>query len=195
MQHIDCLMLAAGISLRMGAWKMMLPFGEGTLLDTSIENALGFCDRVVLVTGHRGAELKARYQSDPRIFLVNNEDYQEGMFSSIQAGAHHVKGEHTFIALGDMPCIPSWVYSALWQERGEFTLIPRCLQGKGHPILTTGSLINQVKKAGSGYSLKSLIQLSDHRFLELSEPAIHWDVDTPEDYSRITQPEKIPVHL
>ncbi|RJT42237.1 CTP--molybdopterin cytidylyltransferase [Rahnella woolbedingensis] len=194
MQKVDCLMLAAGLSSRMGSWKMMLPFGGSTLLDTSIENALGFCHRVVLVTGFRGAELRARYQYDERIFLVDNPNYRDGMFSSIQAGAHHVEGEHTFMALGDMPCISSWIYSALWQERGEFTLIPRCFQGKGHPILLPASLISKVKSSSPQFSMKNIIQNEDHRFLELNEQAIHWDIDTPDDYQRLARPVRIPQH-
>ncbi|MFT8211100.1 MAG: NTP transferase domain-containing protein [Symbiopectobacterium sp.] len=43
-----CLMLAAGLSSRMGQWKMMLPWGEGTVLDSALAAALSFCDRVVL---------------------------------------------------------------------------------------------------------------------------------------------------
>jgi len=116
------------------------------------------------------------------------------MFSSIQAGARQVTGEHTFMALGDMPCVPSWVYAALWQERGEFTLIPRCSQGKGHPILLPASLIHEIKHSAPTFSAKALIRRGDHRFLELGEQAIHWDIDTPEDYLRLSQPAQEFVH-
>ncbi|GBU14099.1 molybdenum cofactor cytidylyltransferase [Enterobacterales bacterium] len=192
MQRCDCLMLAAGLSSRMGSWKMMLPFGKSTILDTSIENALGFCHRVILVTGHREAELRAHYQGNTRVLLVDNPDYREGMFSSIQVGMQHVKGEHIFMALGDMPCIQPWIYAALWQERGEFTLIPRCFQGNGHPILLPASLIQEIKNAAPQLSMKTLIQRGDHRFLELGEAAIHWDIDTPEDYLQFSQPAAAP---
>ncbi|MDS6632108.1 NTP transferase domain-containing protein [Klebsiella michiganensis] len=47
----------AGLSSRMGKWKMMMPWGEGTILDSALASALAFCDRVVLVTGFRGDEL------------------------------------------------------------------------------------------------------------------------------------------
>jgi len=186
-------MLAAGLSSRMGRWKMMLPYGESTILDTAIENALGFCHRVVLVTGHRGNELHARYQNDSRILLVNNPDYLQGMFSSVQAGIRHVKGQHMFMALGDMPCIHSWVYAALWQERGEFTLIPRSYQGKGHPVLLPASLMEQVIRAEADQSMKTIIQAGDYRFLEVGERAIHYDIDTPEEYLRLVQPADAPL--
>lgn len=31
----QCIMLAAGLSSRMGKWKMMMPWGEGTILDSA----------------------------------------------------------------------------------------------------------------------------------------------------------------
>ncbi len=39
MSAIDCIITAAGLSSRMGQWKMMLPWEQGTILDTSIKNA------------------------------------------------------------------------------------------------------------------------------------------------------------
>ncbi len=57
MSAIDCIITAAGLSSRMGQWKMMLPRQQGTILDTSIKNALQFCSRIILVTGYRGNEL------------------------------------------------------------------------------------------------------------------------------------------
>ncbi|MDE8740011.1 NTP transferase domain-containing protein, partial [Escherichia coli] len=54
MSAIDCIITAAGLSSRMGQLKMMLPWEQGTILDTSIKNALQFCSRINLVTGYRG---------------------------------------------------------------------------------------------------------------------------------------------
>lgn len=36
----QCIMLAAGLSSRMGKWKMMMPWGEGTILDSALASAL-----------------------------------------------------------------------------------------------------------------------------------------------------------
>ena len=63
----DCIITAAGLSSRMGTWKMMLPYCQGTMLDASLKNALAFCQRVILVVGHRGEELEARYLERPRL--------------------------------------------------------------------------------------------------------------------------------
>lgn len=87
----QCVMLAAGLSSRMGKWKMMMPWGEGTILDSALASALAFCDRVVLVTGFRGDELAACYRDHPGVEVVFNPQYQDGMFSSIQCGVGHIR--------------------------------------------------------------------------------------------------------
>ncbi|STW28899.1 CTP:molybdopterin cytidylyltransferase [Klebsiella michiganensis] len=99
----QCVMLAAGLSSRMGKWKMMMPWGEGTILDSALASALAFCDRVVLVTGFRGDELAACYRDHPGVEVVFNPQYQDGMFSSIQCGVGHIRASRFFLALGDMP--------------------------------------------------------------------------------------------
>ena len=70
MSAIDCIITAAGLSSRMGQWKMMLPWQQGTILDTSIKNALQFCSRIILVTGYRGNELHERYANQSNITII-----------------------------------------------------------------------------------------------------------------------------
>lgn len=50
-RYVDCVMPAAGLSSRMGSWKVMLPYSHHTILDESIENALRFCSRVKKLMG------------------------------------------------------------------------------------------------------------------------------------------------
>ncbi len=64
-ERCDCLITAAGLSSRMGAWKLMLPYRQSTILDESLKNALVLCDRIILVVGHRADELISRYANHP----------------------------------------------------------------------------------------------------------------------------------
>lgn len=180
-----CLMLAAGLSSRMGQWKMMLPWGEGTVLDSALNAALSFCDRVVLVTGFRGAELHWRYAENPRITLCHNENFTDGMFSSIRCGARRVGDGHVFLALGDMPAVSSEVYRTLWQQRGALCLIPEYQQGKGHPVLLPPAMRHKVLAMQKDTSMKALIAEHGLRRIAVAERAIHWDLDTPEQYQQM----------
>ena len=94
MSAIDCIITAAGLSSRMGQWKMMLPWQQGTILDTSIKNALQFCSRIILVTGYRGNELHERYANQSNITIIHNPDYAQGLLTSVKAAVPAVKTEY-----------------------------------------------------------------------------------------------------
>lgn len=84
MSAIDCIITAAGLSSRMGQWKMMLPWQQGTILDTSIKNALQFCSRIILVTGYRGNELHERYANQSNITIIHTQIMRR--FTNISKG-------------------------------------------------------------------------------------------------------------
>jgi molybdenum cofactor cytidylyltransferase len=186
-KNIDCVMPAAGLSSRMGQWKLMLPYRGQTILDQSIENALSHCSRVILVVGYRSEELLQRYQLDDRIAVVINAHYQQGMFSSIQCGVALVNSEHFFICHGDMPCISPVTYQTLWQERGQYTLFPGNETKPGHPVLLPQSLIPPIQHAQPNSSMKALIMGQPVRYLQLNLAELYLDVDTPAAYQRLLQ--------
>ncbi|MGM1328433.1 nucleotidyltransferase family protein, partial [Klebsiella michiganensis] len=176
----QCIILAAGLSSRMGKWKMMLPWGEGTILDSALAGALAFCDRVVLVTGFRGDELAACYQDHPGVEVVFNPRYQDGMFSSIQCGVGHISASRFFLALGDMPEVTPGVYRRLWDNAdAESCLIPAYERGKGHPVLLPKRAISLIRRAPQGATLRDVIGQMAVRVIPVASQGIHWDVDTP----------------
>ncbi|WP_066013966.1 NTP transferase domain-containing protein [Endozoicomonas atrinae] len=199
---VDCLITAAGLSSRMGRWKMMLPFsnreanresnkeldGSETILDCSIANALCFCQRVILVTGYRGEEIHSRYENHPRIKLVHNQAYSLGLFSSIQAGISHCETDYLFITHGDMPLIPPTVFSELWRQRDFDTLFPvvsAADEQPGHPVLLHRSAFEAILNAPPQSRMKSLLLAAPHRYISVGTDAIHQDIDTPERYQQL----------
>lgn len=183
--QLDCVMPAAGLSSRMGNWKMMLPYQQHTILDESIENALQFCSRVILVVGYRGKELLERYQEKQNVKVVVNTNYKQGMFSSIQQGVRHVESEHFFICHGDMPCVYPEIYQKVWLARGLFTVFPGTKDKPGHPVLLPAFIKEDIRQANIEEKMKRLIYRHNvvHLGLEISE--IHLDVDTPEAYKKL----------
>ena len=102
MTQVDCIITAAGLSTRMGQWKMMLPCQDGTILDASIKNAQSFCSHIILVIGFRHQELAERYSSHQGITIVYNPDYQHGLFSSVQAGAQALIHDYCFFGYNEL---------------------------------------------------------------------------------------------
>lgn len=84
---ISAVILAAGLSSRMGKLKPLLPFGKTTVLEHCIRlfQGCGIQD-VVVVTGHRHAEIK-KVAKKAGAQAVYNKHFERGMYTSIRAGA------------------------------------------------------------------------------------------------------------
>jgi molybdenum cofactor cytidylyltransferase len=134
-EPVDCIVPAAGSSVRMGRWKPVLPFADSTIVQTVVAAALQVCSRVVLVTGFRGLELAALFADDARVLPVPNEAWQQGMFSSIRAGSAHVHTPRFFVTLGDMPWIAPAVYEALLGCQHADVVFAAYGGTRGHPVL------------------------------------------------------------
>ncbi|BDH45550.1 hypothetical protein TUM12370_15940 [Salmonella enterica subsp. enterica serovar Choleraesuis] len=176
-------MLAAGLSSRMVSWKMLLPWRDTTILDCTLRTALSFCDQVILVTGFRGAELHQRYHGLPRIRLSYNIDYRSGMFSSLRCGAHWLANEPFFVIPGDMPDIRLTTYKRLWAAHpAPESLVPVYNHRGGHPVLLPALMRSTILNAPTDSNLGQLIRIYGRRNVEVDDPAIHYDLDTPDEY-------------
>lgn len=159
------------------------------MLDASLKNALAFCQRVILVVGHRGEELQARYGSRPDIVVVHNPDYRQGLGSSIRCALAASDADYLFISHGDLPCIPRDVYQKLWQARGELALFPSFEGEAGHPVLLPKSLARELAAAPAQGSVRRWLLQRPHRTIPVESPAILFDIDTPERYQALIRGE------
>lgn len=185
MNPVDCIITAAGLSSRMGQWKMMLPWHNGTILDASIRNAQRFCTRIILVTGYRAPEIEARYHNAPGIELIHNPEFEQGLLSSIRTASRAINSEYCFISHGDLPCLPRAVFSALWSLRGAEAILPHYQGTPGHPILIPRRLLQQALETGTGNSVRKILLAGKHRQVALNNPEIIFDIDTPDDFRRL----------
>jgi len=158
-RKFDCIIPAAGLSSRMGSWKLMIEFSGRPLILQSVENALDACRRVILVTGHRGEELEDLFSDNSRVTCIRNHEYHRGMFSSIQTGTSIAETDWFFITLGDMPYIPVQLFEQLADRTAgtsgsaEKAIIRPVYRGRpGHPVLLkreTSETIRGIDPAGS----------------------------------------------
>ncbi len=166
----------------MGKWKMMLPWQGGTILDASIKNALQFCHRVILVTGYRASELQSRYANQRNIIITYNPNYAQGLYSSINVAATAVRSEHCFITHGDMPEVHVDIFRKIWALRDENAIIP-CYKGQpGHPILLSRKCLMQAISGPDVNTMRAALLRGKHRIVEINDPRITLDIDTPEDF-------------
>ena len=175
--------LPAGRSSRMNEWKPLLRFGEATLIETVVTTALEVCRRVVLVVGYRGEDLAKVFKSEARVIVVKNQEWESGMFSSIQTGVNRIDTDRFFIVPGDMPYLTAEVYRALCDAPRADVIAPIFNGRRGHPVLLNGALIGKIANAGSEIeSMREILAKENLEVIQWMDDSILRDIDTPEDY-------------
>lgn len=188
--NIDCLIPAAGLSSRMGKWKLTLPYKNSTIVETSIANALNISNRIILVTGHRSEELTKIVQKYSNVLTTKNEKFDKGMFSSIQTGVKLIKSDWFFITMGDMPDIGKDIFKDLIKARNNnpdtYDIIRPMYQGKrGHPVLLHKKTIKTILEEPFSSEMKNVFTHFKVLDIEMNLPDTFRDIDTPEEYKRI----------
>lgn len=188
MREVAAILLAAGRSRRMGAFKPLLPFGDTTIIRSSVQNLLdaGVKD-IVVVLSHRAAEVKSSL-SDLSLEFAHNPDPESEMSASIACGVKQLPQESkaVLIALGDQPAIPAIVIRAVvdgWRS-GEKLIIPEFNGRGGHPVLVDLMWRDDLLSLDPGQGLKGFFDAhrAQVRRVPVNSPFIARDLDTWDDY-------------
>ncbi len=187
MADLDCVLLAAGASVRMGRWKPLLPWRGATVVEASAAAALSACSRVLLVVGHRGDELAGLFSGRPRLEVVPNAGYLAGLFSSIRAGVERVRSPRFFIALADMPLVRPELYLALLDEPEAEAVRPVYRGTPGHPVLLSARIIPLIREESEDSTMRNVLARVGCRDVPVDEPGAVLDLDEPADYDRLSR--------
>ena len=182
--NIETIVLAAGLSERVGVFKMELPLGDKTLIERTIEGPYQVSSRIIVVGGYKIERLREILSSYEKVEVVFNKNYKRGMFSSVKEGVKYVQAERFFILPGDCPLINENVYRALLEVDADI-VIPAYRGKKGHPVLLRGSLKRSLLEEPDDSNLRNFIKKNRYAILEVPDNGIIIDVDTVEDYEKI----------
>jgi molybdenum cofactor cytidylyltransferase len=203
MKKITVLVLAAGLSERMGRHKMQLPWGNGsTIFETTIQQIVAAnLGEIVVVLGNQAAALSALLSASPEIFravkIVENPDFKAGMRSSIQAGIAVAASdtEGIMVCLADMPLLVAADYAAIGtaflekKQQQEACIIVPFVEGKrGNPVVFSSFFRAELANLPTGSDgAKALVAAHlDCVFrLEMPTPAFVLDIDSEEEYQRL----------
>ena len=100
---MEAVILAAGLSTRMGCNKLLLPFGESSVLGTVIAKVKPFADKIIIVTGHERELVEESIKCD-KVQFVFNPNYKDGQKTSLIRGVMEASDDF-FILPGDIPAI------------------------------------------------------------------------------------------
>jgi CTP:molybdopterin cytidylyltransferase MocA len=187
---ISAILLAAGRSRRMGAFKPLLPFGERTVIEACICNLLegGVEEVVIVVSGTRACELREHLAHLPVRFAVNLEAESE-MGVSIARGVEGVSpgARAVLIALADQPAIPPSTISfliAAGKNTQKRLIVPEYEGRGGHPVWIDLSFRRELENLPPQKGLRALFEAHPEEALRVpvSSPYVARDMDQWDDY-------------
>ena len=190
---IPAIVLAAGASSRMGQPKPMLRADGRTfvrrLLDTLREAAVA--DAVVVIRPD-AADVIREVASAGFGRAVVNADPARGQLSSLLTGLDAIGDDPRVVAalvtLVDVPLVSVSTVSRLL-SRVPQTAAPivraTYRHRHGHPVIFKRELFDELRRADPAAGAKTVVRAHAVEDVEVDDPGVVQDVDTPDDYRRV----------
>jgi len=185
--QVAAVVLAAGLSRRMGAANKMLALYEGKpMVRRAVEAALASkADPVLVVLGHEAEAVRAALADLP-VRFVDNADYREGLASSLRAGIAAVPQtcDGALICLGDMPRVDANLIDALIAPfapaRGALIVVPVREGRRGNPVVWSRRYFAELMALSGDEGARRLIRTHDDAVIEVpvADDAAFFDIDT-----------------
>lgn len=191
-KSVAAIVVAAGLSTRMGRPKPLLQYGDRTVIEQIVSVLEGSrLDDIVVVIGHERHAVEERLSATAARMVFNPHYSEREMLSSVQCGlaALEPDTDAALIALCDQPQIDAAVVRAIVEAyragRGGL-IIPSFEMRRGHPILIDRHYWPEVVALGADESLRTVINAYADRIvnIEVDTDSVIRDMDTPADYRR-----------
>jgi len=185
------IILAAGVSSRMGSFKPLLPIGDTIFIRRLVGQmrSVGTGD-IVVVTGYRHEELEEALKGDSVVFVRNDRFFDTQMLDSVKLGVQGVLAmekyhDRIMLSPADVVMSPQWIFETVAVQDADF--VRPMYHGKpGHPVLIKDTLYQEILSYEGERGLRGCVENSGKKILELNveEPNILLDADTREDYRK-----------
>ena len=192
---IGAIVLAAGGSSRLGSPKQLVTFRGETLIRRAAKAALdSVCDRVVVVVGSNASGMRCELE-DLAVVVVENENWQSGISSSIRAGLELlIDCQGVVIMLCDQPFVTADILNELvstHQETSRAIVASTYGTTRGVPAFFSSELFEELTSLTADEGARRVIMAHPKKVATVTFPQGAIDVDTPEEreqliYSNIT---------
>jgi len=187
--NIAILILAAGESKRMGERvKQLLPWNSTTLLENALNQAKeSQAEDVYVVLGANEEFIKKQTQL-PDDVCINNENWSNGMGSSIVAGVQHMISlakdyDGILVMLADQPLIDTEYLNKIldtWGKAKATITATGYENGLGVPAMFDKCHFPELLKLTKDYGARNII--NDSNIKIINPQGKEMDIDTWQDY-------------
>lgn len=182
--------LAAGLSRRMGAFKPLLPLGGGTLIESAARRLReGGAARIVVVTGSRARDVERALAGMDLRFAHNPAFRETQMLDSAKIGLRALgECDEVFLLPADIPLFCPSLLQMLRQARaqtGADAAHPRMEGRNGHPLLLGPRAARAVLEHDGRDGVKGALAPLAVEACPVGDPGCLLDADTKADYERL----------
>ncbi len=192
-REIAAIVLAAGQSRRMGNEnKLFLPLENRSVIQQVVANLEGSkVSQIFVVTGHQQDMVREELE-DTSVTFVNNPEYSNGLSTSLRTALAVLPQEVNgiLVCLGDMPFVRSQHINALVDSFDSVTerqiCVPTFNGKRGNPVLWDRRYMQEMMEVRGDVGAKHIIGDYEEYVteVELGDPGVVTDIDTPEAYSK-----------
>nr|WP_320026746.1 nucleotidyltransferase family protein [uncultured Acetobacterium sp.] len=186
------IVLAAGLSSRMGEEKLLLPFGQGTVLEATLsripQDAL---DYLVVVTR---LEIREALDLPANVTVILNRTPQKGQSESLRLGIAYLRShfphcQGVLVFLGDHPltqtCLINEVIRRL-NTSPEAIIVPEHQGALGHPVGFGSSWFAELEDQNGDIGGRRLITSYPEAVIRIpGDVTCVMDMDSKADYWRL----------
>ena len=203
---VSAVILAAGMSTRMGQNKLLLNFREKPLIVHAVDTLLASdIDEVIVILGHETERMRDQLEGsiglankaapEKPVRLVQNPDYQNGLSTSVRTGVEAVSRQANgiMIYLADQPLLePEDVNRivagfAAAKEVNKSIVVPFFRGGRGNPVILDASLRDSILGIVGDVGCKGVIKRYPEKVyaIEMENDHVVRDVDDVQAYEKL----------
>lgn len=191
MPEIGAVVLAAGLSSRMGQFKLLLPWLEDKpIVVHAVSKLVDYpLQHIVVVTGNR-AEAVQETLADFEVTFAHNPDFVEGeILSSLKVGLQNMPDsvDAVLIVPGDLPQVPLSVFRAVIQAYdADSIIVPNHAGQNGHPVMFPRRFWKDILALDPDKAPRAVLKANPGavKKIAVDSNGILADIDTPDDYQR-----------
>ncbi|WP_336517840.1 nucleotidyltransferase family protein [Pollutibacter soli] len=184
------IILAAGGASRMGEPKLLLPFRGSSLLENAINAAKDSGMANILLVSGRWHESIEKIAARKEIVSVTNENWKNGISSSIRKGLNHALStwpgtDGVLYMVADQPFVTGQLLAEIKDAQASSGL-PAVGSGYGGTVGTPAifhqSLFEEIQHLSGDHGARKILQNHKDQIGIVPFTAGETDIDTPADY-------------
>jgi molybdenum cofactor cytidylyltransferase len=203
---VSAVVLAAGMSTRMGRNKLLLTFRDKPLVVHAVDTLLASkASDIIVVLGHESEKVWDQLEDYAgkipnggqrrRVRLVKNPDYRDGLSTSVRAGVQAVspEAEAIMIYLADQPLLEpadvNRIIAAFATAKADdkMIVVPFFKGERGNPVILDASLRDSILGIVGDVGCKGVIKRYPEKVyaIQMENDHVVRDVDDVQAYERL----------